>query len=1066
MHSFLPASAEHCLAKPRPDMSESTPAVFLSYASQDAEAAKKICEALRAAGIEVWFDQNELRGGDAWDQKIRRQIKECALFVPLITPNTNARLEGYFRLEWKLAVDRSHLMADDAPFLFPVVVGDVADATARVPEKFRDVQWTRLRLDETPAELGRRIAQLLHTGSASAPRAEPSAATAPFACRGKPPGRWQWWMIFPIVGTITGLLFALGPLWKAARRAEPRAETPREQTPAKTEARTLAEKARALSLDKYNSSLDDYAAAEGLLKRALELDQNDAEIWIISSLFNTSIRTRGFDNSPHRREAARGHAERALSLAPESNDARYALGRALRDIDSAAAEKVFADLLARAPQHTGAIGNLAWIYDQSGKPDEAEKLYKRERELKPDNIALNGYLQFLLYFHYGRFEKADIAIRESIAAEPSVNSEAGLAMLLLTWKGDAKTAAATLQRSALNSRNEPRTVWVTAFAQLCQRAPDEALKTLNRLAADFIQDSWFFGPKAYFAARAHALAGRTHAATIASEDALAVIDARLKSGGSRDTRLRNARGQLLAWLGRAEEARREAKIVEEVQANGMSPWFDSPVLIYAALGDVEAALPLLEHLLQPDPTRNVGWPLTTALLQIDPLWDKLRSDVRFQRLLIAHAPPRDWPQNPELKRVVALLDRVDVIPEDFRLAEEIAQRVLDRNPTDAEATTAMARVHSMWLLRGWDRSTARYQKAKSTAERALQLASDEPEALIALAIHLYSRGVELQHALDLAQRAVDLCPQEPRFHRIRDNCLWVLHVPASSVFSDKNLEDENEGLRAALASGRRTIELFPQDALVRYELSRHYRDIGRWAEFEQATDETLALAPIANAMVWKARARFGLHGDLPGMKAVLDQVPARVRGIERTVFGYFLYAAFTGRPADGLEALNALTEPWMIDFDYRGPKALLAAALLELAGKKELARVQYETALETLQRSRAINPEDGQTFLNEAWIKHALGRTDEARTALRTYNETLARPFAVGPLSTWWFQAIPANLLMGERDTALALIREATESVSGGRATIRQRLALDPRLARFRDDAEIQALLADPTSKK
>ena len=49
-------------------------AVFLSYASEDAEAAQGICEALRAAGIEVWFDQSELRGGDVWDQKIRRQI--------------------------------------------------------------------------------------------------------------------------------------------------------------------------------------------------------------------------------------------------------------------------------------------------------------------------------------------------------------------------------------------------------------------------------------------------------------------------------------------------------------------------------------------------------------------------------------------------------------------------------------------------------------------------------------------------------------------------------------------------------------------------------------------------------------------------------------------------------------------------------------------------------------------------------------------------------------------------------------------------------------------------------
>ena len=80
-------------------MTESNKAVFLSYASQDAQAAARICEALRSAGIEVWFDQSELRGGDAWDQKIHQQIRDCVLFVPVISGNTQARLEGHFRRE-------------------------------------------------------------------------------------------------------------------------------------------------------------------------------------------------------------------------------------------------------------------------------------------------------------------------------------------------------------------------------------------------------------------------------------------------------------------------------------------------------------------------------------------------------------------------------------------------------------------------------------------------------------------------------------------------------------------------------------------------------------------------------------------------------------------------------------------------------------------------------------------------------------------------------------------------------------------------------------------------------
>ena len=97
-------------------------AIFLSYASQDLEPARRICDALQAAGLEVWFDQSELRGGDAWDAAIRKQVRDCALFMALVSANTNARSEGYFRREWNLAVQRMLDMADDRPFLLPVPV--------------------------------------------------------------------------------------------------------------------------------------------------------------------------------------------------------------------------------------------------------------------------------------------------------------------------------------------------------------------------------------------------------------------------------------------------------------------------------------------------------------------------------------------------------------------------------------------------------------------------------------------------------------------------------------------------------------------------------------------------------------------------------------------------------------------------------------------------------------------------------------------------------------------------------------------------------------------------------
>ena len=84
---------------------------------------------------------SELRGGDAWDSSIRKQIKTCALFIPLISRTTGDRVEGYSRLEWKLAVDRSHLMAADQAFSCcrSLIDSHTADNDEQVPERFREV---------------------------------------------------------------------------------------------------------------------------------------------------------------------------------------------------------------------------------------------------------------------------------------------------------------------------------------------------------------------------------------------------------------------------------------------------------------------------------------------------------------------------------------------------------------------------------------------------------------------------------------------------------------------------------------------------------------------------------------------------------------------------------------------------------------------------------------------------------------------------------------------------------------------------------------------------------------
>jgi len=164
-------------------------AVFLSYASEDAEAAARICEALRTAAIEVWIDQSELRGGDAWDASIRKQIRACALFMPVISANAHARAEGYFRLEWKLAVDRSHLIAPDQPFLLPVVIDGTPQTDERIPDRFRELQWSRLPGGETPPAFIERVSRLLAVAPGVAAATVRSPAAAPHRPAAQRPAR-------------------------------------------------------------------------------------------------------------------------------------------------------------------------------------------------------------------------------------------------------------------------------------------------------------------------------------------------------------------------------------------------------------------------------------------------------------------------------------------------------------------------------------------------------------------------------------------------------------------------------------------------------------------------------------------------------------------------------------------------------------------------------------------------------------------------------------------------------------------------------------------------------------
>ncbi len=154
------------------------PSVFLSYASEDRAAASSIRDAMAASGLDVWYDENELAGGDAWDKKIRRQIRECDFFMAVISSQTEARREGYFRREWRLAVERSLDMDDDHTFLLPAVIDATDQSTAKVPERFLTVQWLKIPNGQPNPALSALCSRLIGGASPEKPAPRRGAARA------------------------------------------------------------------------------------------------------------------------------------------------------------------------------------------------------------------------------------------------------------------------------------------------------------------------------------------------------------------------------------------------------------------------------------------------------------------------------------------------------------------------------------------------------------------------------------------------------------------------------------------------------------------------------------------------------------------------------------------------------------------------------------------------------------------------------------------------------------------------------------------------------------------------
>ncbi len=378
-----------------------------------------------------------------------------------------------------------------------------------------------------------------------------------------------------------------------------------------------------------------------LLDRALALDPQFALAHCLASRIHSELFWFGYDKNPERLAKAWRSAETALKIHPDMGEARVALAfyyyYASRDYDSAVRE------LARAqralPNESEVPGALGIIDRRRGHWEEAIVHLERARQLDPRNIsALWNLSETLTYLR--RYAEADQVLEEAAAMSPTAHLiPLARADLALRKAGDPGPLRKALDRVPADFDPGGAVTTIAVRLALMERDYDEAARQLQGCAqgkfTDFglggfagalddytVSREWYVG----LIARA-----RGHDATGAFEAAREAVLSDLSRSPDAPKALVML-GLLEAMLGRTQEAiaagRRGVELLP-IAADAL----DGPLLatnlavIYAQSGEPELALEELEQVV-----RLPGGP-TPGTLRIEPQWDSLREDPRFQKLL-------------------------------------------------------------------------------------------------------------------------------------------------------------------------------------------------------------------------------------------------------------------------------------------------------------------------------------------------------------------------------------------------------------------------------------------------
>ena len=396
--------------------------------------------------------------------------------------------------------------------------------------------------------------------------------------------------------------------------------------------------------DAYNAYLRGRALAADLLfdkptveravqsyQTAVKLDPSFALAWARLSCVLSSSYWVGLDRSPARLAAAKNAADRAHGLNPDLAETHLALGYysyyGERDFTGALAEFQVAEK--SLPNNADVLVAMGHIKRRLARWEEAIAAQRRVIELDPRDSS--AYITLTTtYRAVRRFPEALATIDRVLAWEPA-NLLALFYKAQIFWaNGDVPAA----ERLLANSGAAPELLGRQA---LFQRSYTTAITLFSRAVATEKERGESSEDEQLLLGLSQQRAGDVAAARATYEEAVRMLQHELANvlpDSGPGASLHAALGLAYAGLGDAVSAVSEGQKAMAMDPTSKNP-FEGPAQeenlarIHAILGDADHAIPILERLLR----TAYGGAMTPALLRIDPMFDPIRPDPRFQKLI-------------------------------------------------------------------------------------------------------------------------------------------------------------------------------------------------------------------------------------------------------------------------------------------------------------------------------------------------------------------------------------------------------------------------------------------------